>query len=655
MKRSGLVFAFAGLLLLGRRLRRVEVPSTQSEPGVDLDMDGRSGVPFPPIQAPTLPKGVPEPREAPNHLITFAVVVAFGFLIVTLAFALSRSGRPFAEPLFWAGLVTIFAPATVRLASPVPSRSERLGLVLLVGVALYLVKVVHDPFQFTFADDLVHQHNANEIIRTGSLFGTNSILPITPNYPGLESVTAAFASMTGLTSFAAGTVVVGVARLVLMLALFLFFEEVSGSARIAGLAGVLYAANPNFLFFDAQFSYESLALPLVIAALFVTARWMRLPKGRARLSWAVVFALLTLAIVITHHMSSYALAFFLVVVAAVHVALGRGIRRSTPIGFAFFAIAAIVVWLVLVASETVGYLSPVFTNAFHDTVRTISAETAPRALFVSQHGGQPPWDRVVGFTATAIVALALPFGLRAIWSRYRRGAIALVLAGASVIYLAMLGLRFVGGAWEVGSRASEFLYIGTSFVLALAVVGRKTGRLLQASMIGLALAVVFAGGVIAGRPNDLRLAQPLAVDVDDATIRPQGDLAAQWARTEVGPGHRFAADASNGRLLLVYGRQTVFTGKNPDVEDLIRRSVLRPWQVRMLRANGIDYVLIDRRRVSGSALRGYFFCVTTNPCDLFDPRSYGKFDRQTSVSKLFDSGDISIYDVAGLTGESQDR
>ena len=732
MRRSHFVFTLAGLVLMARLRRSVEVPTEEPEAGVGLEVDGRSAGGLPLIEAPTRAKGAPpaDARCEPNHLLSFAVVVACGFLAVTVAFALSRSGRPFAEPLLWAGLVAIFAPAAVRLASPLPSRSERLGLVLLIGIALYLVKVAHDPFQFTFADDLVHQHNANEIVRTGSLFGTNSILAVTPDYPGLESLTAAFASMTGLPTFGAGVVVVGAARLVLMLALFLLFEELSGSARPAGLGAVLYAANPNFLFFDAQFSYESLALPLVVVALFVTARWMRLSNRQARLPWAAIFVLVTLAVVITHHMSSYALAVVLVVVTALQLAINWPTWRTAPIGFALFTAAAIVAWLVLVAGDTVGYLAPVLTSAFRDTVETISTETAPRALFVSQHGKQPEWDRLVGFSATALVALTLPFGLRVVWLRYRRSAIPLALAGASMAYLAMLGLRFVGGAWEVGSRASEFLYVGTAFVLALAVIERTPGRLhsimgmtalarmrrkrtdvsrvraqksrdapphfgngmpaagevspgkrdaplgsrtmrqvgslgrratlllsgrVRTMVLGLALAVVFAGGVVSGRPNDLRLAQPLVVDVDGATIRPQGDVAARWARTELGPGHRFAADASNGRLLLVYGRQTTFTGKNPDVEDLLRRRVLRPWQVRMLRANAIDYVLVDRRRVSGSASRGYFFCVTTNPCDLFDPASYEKLNRQADVSKLFDSGDIAIYDVTRLRDEAQDR
>ncbi len=61
----------------------------------------------------------------------------------------------------------------------------------MVGLALYAAKLLRDPFGFTFGDELAHLHNLQEILATGGLFGSNSILPVTPRYPGLESAAAA--------------------------------------------------------------------------------------------------------------------------------------------------------------------------------------------------------------------------------------------------------------------------------------------------------------------------------------------------------------------------------------------------------------------------------------------------------------------------------
>jgi hypothetical protein len=58
----------------------------------------------------------------------------------------------------------------------------------------------------------------------------------------------------------------------LVLVLFLLYERAGGSARLASVATLVYAANPSLLFFDAQFAYESLALPLALFVVWLVAR-----------------------------------------------------------------------------------------------------------------------------------------------------------------------------------------------------------------------------------------------------------------------------------------------------------------------------------------------------------------------------------------------
>jgi 4-amino-4-deoxy-L-arabinose transferase-like glycosyltransferase len=144
----------------------------------------------------------------------------------------------------------------------------------------------------------VHAYNADEIRRTGSFFSPNPILIATPRYPGLETATAALASVAGIGTFGAGLVVVGAARLIIVLALFLFLEGVSRSARIAGIGVVLYAATPNFLFFDAQFSYESLALPLALVAMLALLRWERADTVGESVAWLTVLFAAIIAVVV---------------------------------------------------------------------------------------------------------------------------------------------------------------------------------------------------------------------------------------------------------------------------------------------------------------------------------------------------------------------
>ena len=250
-----------------------------------------------------------------GRLPEIVLLGSIGMLMVALAFTGSQAGAASAELIYWIGLLLMILPVSYRMVGEAVSRQERIGLIVFLGIGLYLVKVMHSPFMFTYSDELLHYHNADNILQSGRLFGWNSILPVSADYPGLEIVTAALSTLSGLSIYQVGLVIIGVARLVILLALFLFFEKVSRSGRVAGLAVLIYAANPNFLYWSAQFSYESLALPLAVLLIFALAWRERVKDNRLQRSLMVLILALTAAIVVTHHVTSYMLIVFLLAIS----------------------------------------------------------------------------------------------------------------------------------------------------------------------------------------------------------------------------------------------------------------------------------------------------------------------------------------------------
>ncbi len=606
-------------------------------------------------------------------LPALSLTSASGLLLVAIANTLSRSIAGQYDGLLWAGLLIMIVPIAARLASAAPTRRERIGLIILIGLGLYLVKVLHSPYGFTFSDELVHAYNGTRIVETGDLFSANTILRVTPLYPGLETVTAALASLSGLSLFGAGLVVVGIARLIAMLALFLFYEEVSGSARLAGIAALLYTTNANFLFWSAQFSYESLALPLALLMLYVAVRRAATPKGSHHRSLTLIALTGIAAVVITHHLTAYFLVAFFGVwtlgllflrVRAARTASSSdansltGVRAlAEPAGLALFSTIASLVWLFGVASITISYLSPVLSRAADSIFQIIGGEQSTRELFQSASGYVAPvWERLVGIGSVVLMLLAMPFGLRQIWQRFRGNPVVLMLTGAALAYFAVLGLRLSPAAWETGNRASEFLFIGLAFVLAFAVLELwnrpHTPWLGRVAVLG-SVAIIFMGGIIAGWTPTLRLSQPFQANVGEAVIAPQGFAAAHWMRTALGPGNQVATDESNARLMLAYGGQLTLTGGYPDIKDLLGMTDFPDWQVELMREWGIQYVAYDRRLISWNNMTGYYFDRTPagalSATALFDPAAYGKFDQQNDISRLFDSGNIVIYDVRAIS------
>jgi hypothetical protein len=113
-----------------------------------------------------------------------------------------------------------------------------------------------------------------------------------------------------------------------------------------------------------------------------------------------------------------------------------------------------------------------------------------------------------------------------------------------------------------------------------------------------------------------------------------------------------ATDQSNARLLLAYGQQSPLTGGYPDIKDLLGMAEFPDWQVTLMQDNDIRYLVVDRRSISGNNMEGYYFDETGGgpiaPADLLDPEVSGKFDRLQNISRIYDSGNLVIYDAKAI-------
>ena len=577
-----------------------------------------------------------------------ALCVGLGLLLCSLADALSRQTLDPSQVLFWGGVLLIVLPIVYRLSLREPSLGEGLALVATLVLSLYVVKVVRDPFLFTFPDEPIHAFNANQIVDHHHLFNANPILPVTAYFPGLGGATSALMTLTGMSSFGAGTVLIGAARLAFALALFLLFARISGSTRLAGLGVVLYAGNSNFLYFGAQYAYESLALPLLVVVLAAIAEREAAPASRLR-SWAVPILLGIMAIVVTHHLTSYALVVVLVALAVVH--RFRSDPKPNPWPFALFAGVAALGWLLIVASSTIGYVSPVLRGALSAILHTASGETAPRTLFHASAGSivqeTPTLARLVSFASVGLLGLGFLAGVGQVWRRGRKQPMALFFSIAAVGFFGALLLRFAPAAWETGNRAGEFLFIGLAFVAAYgAVLLLRSGpwlRLRRAALVS-GIGIVVVGGAIAGWSWDTQLAPPLRIAADGRAIESEPLALARWVQRNA-PGGRFAAADADARLILAPGGALAETGASLDIKGILSEPTLSTWEEPILRQHGVRYIVADRRQLATDVVRGYFFSVPASSAEPLLPlAAIHKFDR-IPLGRIYDSGRIVVYDL----------
>ena len=532
-------------------------------------------------------------------------------------------------------------------------------LLLLLGVALYLVKVLEYPLYFTFFDEFLHWRTAQDILGSGHLFTPNSLLPVSPFFPGEEIVTDALCKLTGLSVYPAGIFLMGVARLLCMLALYLFFERVSASSRVAGVAALIFVANPHFLFFDAQFAYESLALPLAVTVLFFLVRSLH-SAGNERLVLALVACVVLAAVIVTHHVTSYLLVAFLLL-WSLCILLVKGKEKGSYLIFSttIFGLILAATWLATVGILVISYLPPVLGDAIHQAVQLILRQSTIRPLFTDATGGvEPTWERLAATGSVAMTVLILPFALFWIWRQKRTDPLALALGLVALLYPASLALRITPSGAEPAIRLSPFLFIGLGYVIAEWLIAPHFSWFsdrIRRVVFSLGATLLYVGGIVSGSgPLWARLPGPYLVSADMRSIDPEGIAAAQWAAAHLPPGSHIASDRINRLLMSTYGRLYAVTsiGNNVEVSPLFYSLTFDSFDAALLREGRIRFLIADRRLSTSLPYVGvYFEAGETGLQPILtplDPEGLEKYNQLPGVDHIYDSGNIEMYDVEEL-------
>jgi hypothetical protein len=633
-------------------------------------------------------------RAAPSARMSFgiapllALAAAGGLLMVALGNNAARLDEGQAQPLFWIGLIAIYAPIALRLFSVSATREERIALALMLGGTLYLVKVIYEPTGFVLHDELATWRQAADLIRSGQPLSANPIVNGYAGFPGLELFTAALAQLADLRIFLAGTIVIGLARVALMLALFLFLERATRSSRAAGIGIALYVCNPSFLYFDSQFGYESIALVIAAVLLLVTMRWSG-PASQGR-SWnagglIAAMAILAATLTITHHMTSYAMIAFLALWALLIPLSGRSMRLASvaagerPSGWlaivrapwiagpgfpALLLALAAGTWFVLEASHvTTAELGDVFIQAFESVIHLITGKSGSKTLFQSAGQTNTTAARILGVASIVPLLLIIPLGLLRTWrGRDVANPLWRALSIVALFYPLTMLLRFTQAGTETSQRASEFVFLGLAFVGGLLLDelpwrGSKLRRLRLGLGCTALATVIFLGGFIVGESPVTRQPGSFLVGGEARAITPQGIAAAQFAARRLPRGSRVLVDRPNSTLISSFGHLDNVSGsiEGIPVSRVFTSPRFDEVDQRVISNDAIDYVVVDRRLTHEIPAGGFYFESTEPKANTYEKplpvASLRKFNHVEGLSRIFDNGAIAIYDTSGLRSE----
>jgi hypothetical protein len=578
----------------------------------------------------------------------FSLNMALGIVLISIACSGSRAQANWAQPVFWLGFLMVLIPGSVRLCMERVTRQERLGIIIMMAVSFYLIKLLYSPILFTFNDELQHWRSLNNIVQTGTLFQENPTLLVSAYFPGLENVTDAVLSLTGLSIYPAGMIVIGVAHTLLPLALFLLYERLSHSDYVAGIAVLIYFANPSFMESYSQFAYESLAVPLLYLALYLLATHINVPiRGRALgLGFAVL--LIFWSIIITHHVTSYFLLLCLVIWAVVAYARKNPTEKRTALGwFVLLALSGCLFWLVYLGKFQLiaGYIGAPIVRAVTGLLNLILGAANPRTFFQGQGANPTPvWLQISSYISVLLIVLTMPLGFLALRPISKRSSLALTMGLLSLGYLGAQAMRVSSSGLVLTNRIAAPLFLPLSFLLATgAVTYFRSRSLKRLSPLILAIWVCFinigsATAVIADR----QLPGPYDPNVFTRHIDTFGLTAGQWAKETLGTGNRFGADFVNMMIMGSYGDQHVITEENDFFAEtsLFDSSSFGQSEIDYIQKRGVEYLVIDNR------LKNKLILPPQTP----DPNTYPTvLDGLTTISRVYDSGGISIYHLGFVT------
>jgi hypothetical protein len=500
----------------------------------------------------------PAVPSGPLPELMAACLVAVGVALVVWAYRLApTTAVQFYDPIFWAGMLLVYLAVVWRAAA---GRYTVLWLGLL-GLVTIVPSFLLSPAGPSGFDSIAHFALLRNVISAGRLFQHTPLLPIGTFYPGLESAAAAIHWMTGLSPWDSALTLIAVAHCLLPVQIYYVARALPVPHRWAAVAGVIYAANPSFVFFDTQFAYESLAilLMLTIVRLYVQALEIERsgrPSWSQSLSASLLIALISFGLVVTHHLTSVTGIALLLAGAIVLKPLNgladrRGGWRRLFVRWmpALTLATCFGLWVAFVAPTTMSYLFPHVSGT---AAQILDLVTRSRASGVTRtilsHSDAPSYERAAAIAAPIMIAIAfLVAGIRWLQRPARRSNFLwpLVLTAA---YLVTLPLTLTTQGAESAHRSWASTFVGVALLPAALVMlfeldNRGVWVRRAAATVGAAvLAVVLVGNVALDGPPDTRFPGPYQFGSDTLSITPETLSFARWVQTHLGPNAHVVTD-----------------------------------------------------------------------------------------------------------------
>lgn len=629
---------------------------------------------------------IPPHSWLPAVGITVAGVAA-GVLLIIVSYAKAKTSTSSQHfDVFWIGislvLVSTLYLGTRRWLTP----SGVKVLLIAFGIATYVPKFLMSMTGPVYFDEFAHFRHANDLLANGNLFNKDPYLAIVRYFPGLSAVTVAVHEVTRLSIWHSGQLVVLVAHCSVPITVFLIGRSAGLSQRASFVAALFYLFNPSYMYFDTQYAYESLALPLAFLVILTSIRIISAETRKSITRWTVTGCAAAVLCIVTHHLSSLFMGLMcFALIAGLRKAQGDArvgsFSRRAAWTVTGVAVIGSIGWIGLVAPETLSYIWPHVSSGFEGLIHIFVpaaqqagggpfGQSGTRALFSGS--GAPFYEKVAAYVSPVIALVAFVGSARHYWTRdphpsphhhYRIRVTAdslpatpiqqrtiLVSLVLSALYFASLPFALTSGGSEGAHRSWGFTYLGVSIVFGYFVdrvmLGNATRlRLRRAASVILAvsLIVVCIGNVAAGENVLYRFPGPYVFGTDTRSTTPELRSLAQWMNRNLIPGSFVITDRFTGEQVEAYTDLNVAWTYENEQNAIYREGDHPDIYLRdAIRSGNFRYFVLDKRIENGvptsSPFGGYYGPESINSTALSQMRStpFNRLIHQTPNYEVFE-------------------
>ena len=502
-----------------------------------------------------------------------------GALLIAVSYSIAagNAADQWHYPIFWLGMVLFFIPTVIVVTAQKVRDRVRFVWLLWYGMFTYVPKLLRDPGTPLFHDEIAHLRQATNLAATGQLFEQNYIIGIVARFPGLHLVVTSFSDSTGLSLWQSALLLICIAHTLALFGAALLGDALLGSRRAGAVVALVYSLNSSFMYFDTEFAYESLAMPMFLLCLGCLAQAHRAAVNAARqrneyapdrrseerlpggsvAAWTAAAAILGMGAAPIHHLTAIILFLVLAVVAAVTMVTARRGRVPWTVAWAsgsvFVAVGgATASWLTVVAPDTFSYLSPYLGGSLGQLLRLFTNHGGSRTLF--QASTEPVYERIAAFTVPAITGV-LTLAAIVSWRRLpaqerQRQPMRCALGFFGLLYFPSILFIMVQFGAEGARRTWGFTYIGLAVALTPLIVmaadrirDLDRRRCVVAGAATLLLACdALIGNVAAGMNGIYRFPGPFTFGSDARSFSPELDSMSAWFQTNIGVGVRVISD-----------------------------------------------------------------------------------------------------------------